>query len=321
MFAILNKIINTISFFRKNEIVSLEEQKQNTLKVMSFAKVHFLSPYKEDGFWPKIERTINGKEYIVHRFNHGLAHSLRQGALAKDIFEKLISLKAKHQQHLDSAELDELVVWAYQKDRDFLYKMEFASSFQRSGRQSEGSSTVDREKYLRYERQDALNFRAAATESGLFKDLAEITIFEEAILWENKGELDESSNPDLKFLRRILHCAHTFDLRRMMSFDGLRIRQDGMKQLLGKKNHQSHHLDLIQQGIWKRAGKYLKVTGDRDLETEGTLDAQFFIQTENPNLLVDAIYQVRKKPIRVLNKNHFKIKFIEIKNKIFSLIF
>lgn len=291
-------INHSISFCRQNETPCLQKEKEYTLKVMSFAKPHFLSAYQDKGLWPEVQRTINGKHYIVHRYNHGLAHSLRQGALAKDIFEILISMKERFAK-LDSPELEELATWASQKDHAFFYKMEFASSFQRSGRQSEANSFVDIEKYKRYERQDALNFRQAAIASKLFKNSEEIKIFEEAILWSNKGELNEDSIQDLKYLRRILHSAHTFDLRRIPKFDPLRICQDGMVQLLGKSVNKTQHCRFLEQRIWNRSGQYLEATGDRDLMSRFSVKDKFFFQTANPSTLVDAIYEVRKfsKPI------------------------
>jgi hypothetical protein len=273
------------------------EEKQHTLKVMTAVKPHFLSPYKDGGFWIKTTRQIKGVVYVVNRFNHGLAHGLRQGALAKDILE-IVSEMQKKYELLDHPELYEMVEWIHSKmlaDKNFIYMVEFAASFQRSGRQSEGPSSQDMEKYKLYERQDALNFRNAANSSDLFKNEQDIKIFEEAILWENKGELNEESIVDLKFLRRILHAAHTFDLRRMPSFNAERIQNDGIQQLLGcKTSHtETKHSHQIQHVLWDRAGKYLSVTGDRDLNLRSTLSNLFFYQTANPKIMVEAIHKIR----------------------------
>lgn len=273
------------------------EEKQHTLKVMNAVKAHFLSPYKDGGFWVKTTRQIKGVGYVVNRFNHGLAHGLRQGALAKDILEIISGMQTKYGL-LDHPELNEMAVWIHSKmlaDKNFMYMVEFAASFQRSGRQSEGPSSQDMEKYKQYERQDAVNFRNAANSSGLFKNEEDIKVFEEAILWENKGELNEESIVDLKFLRRILHAAHTFDLRRMPSFNAEKIQSDGIQQLLGSKISliETKHSHQIQRAMWGRSGEYLRVTGDRDLNLRPTLSNVFFYQTANPKIMVEAIQQIR----------------------------
>lgn len=288
-----------------SRILTPSEEKQSTLKVMEVVKPFFLSPYKDWGFWKKATRQINGKEYVVHRFNHGLAHGLRQGALSKDILEVLLRMKTKYGT-LDHPELDEMAHWVCTQSqsatgKNFFKKVELAASFQRSGRQSEGSSSHDIEKYKRYEKQDAINFRNAACKSNLFKDQLEITIFEEAILWANKGNLSEDLYPDLKYLRRILHAAHTFDLRRMPSFEAERIRNDGIKQLLGISGpcKETPHCLLVQNTMWNRIGCYLKATGDRDLTYQSGLDNKFFFQTADPIKMVDAICQVRESRITI----------------------
>lgn len=280
----VEKIYQPTLFF---ETPSFEEERQHTFKVMEYVKDHFLAPYQEGRFWNVAYRFLKGRVFRVQRFNHGLAHSLRQGALAKNIFKKLNGL---HSVPVDSPELKELAEWASQKDANYLYKIELASSFQRSGRQSEASSSTELEKYKRYELQDAINFRKAAISSGLFADEEEIKIFEEAILWSNKGDLNENFIPDLKYLRRILHCAHTFDLRRIPSFNALRIRKDAMKQLLGKASN-SVDCKIFENAMWNLSGIYLKATGDRDLTCRKWLENKFFYQTANPYSLVDAIHK------------------------------
>jgi hypothetical protein len=145
---------------------------------MELVKPYFLSAYQEGGFWQKIERRINGVRYLVNRYNHGLAHGLRQGVLARDILDLLRSMKSAYGA-LDHTDLNDLADWVHSKrDTTLEHQVQFASSFQRSGRQSEASSTHDLERYKRYELQDALNFRKAALASPLFTKRDEIKIFE-----------------------------------------------------------------------------------------------------------------------------------------------
>lgn len=301
---IQNKFPNPFAHSLSKNIYSRpNEEKQGTLKIMEFVKPYFLSSYKDAGRWHKATRQINGTYYVVNRYNHGLAHGLRQGALAKDVLEIMIKMKTELGA-LDLPELNELAEWIITQTqcaagKDFFLKVELTSSFQRSGRQSEVSQVQDIEKYKRYEQQDAVNFQKAAISSNLFKDQLEIDIYAEAILWANKGNLDEKLYPDLKFLRQILRTAHTFDLRRIPSFDAERIRNDSITQLLGTSGplKASAHCKLIQNTLWHRIGKYLEATGDRDLMHRSFLKNKFFLQTATPPLMVDAICDIRKNKI------------------------
>lgn len=269
-------------------------EKQWSLKVMQHVKPYFLSAYAEGQAANKAVRWIKGSCYIVERYNHGLAHGLRQGALAKDVFELLAYLKS------NNPEIKALLNWVQQKTKtenhsDFIKKLEMASSFQRSGRQSEATSSNNNIFYKKYELQDAINFRIAAQKSELFANDLEIKVFEEAILWSNPGTLNENESDDLKYLRRILHAAHTFDLRRIPSFSEKRIKQDGLNQLFGRNARLSANdsYEKIVEVLWERSGDYLKATGDRDLVYKRKLQDEFFLQSKHPSRIVDAIYNVR----------------------------
>lgn len=106
-------------------------------------------------------------------------------------------------------------------------------------------------------------FNKDAQESLLFTSDLERLIFGEAILWSNPGTLDENKIQDLKYLRRILHAAHTLDLRRMLSFDGERIQKDMMNQLFG--DSLPLEADTVRELLWSRSKNYLITTGNRDL--------------------------------------------------------
>ena len=160
-----------------------------------------------------------------------------------------------------------------------------ASAFQRSGRQSEASSASNLALYKKYELQDAINFKNAAIKTSIFKNSSEIQVFEEAILWSNDGDIDENENDDLKYLRRILHCAHTFDLRRIKSFDGERIQQDGINQLFGKiveLSPESKYAKICSV-LWKRSGAYMWATGDRDLVNGRSISKQILRADKIPS--------------------------------------
>lgn len=65
----------------------------------------------------------------------------------------------------------------------WIQKIQMASSFQRSGRQSECSSLSDPEQYKKYEMQGAIFFREHGEYCSWFSDEFERCLFEEAILW------------------------------------------------------------------------------------------------------------------------------------------
>ena len=266
-----------------------------SLEVAQKIKPYFLAPYT-DCSYSQMTRAIDGKTYFVERFNHGLAHGLRQGALAKDIFDLLLRLK-KENSLKKLCENEPILNWAeekVEKDPNFMQKLELVSSFQRSGRQSEVSSSGHMSLYKRYERQDAINFTKAARELGIFESEEEIQTFAEAMFMFNQGTLNPFENKDLLYIKCILQAAHTFDLRRICSFDMNRIKETGIAQLFtggGLLSFQEEYAK-IREALWDRSGEYLQITGERDLETGRGLQDAFFLQT--PAEMVDAIYQVRR---------------------------
>lgn len=281
--------------------------KKWTDRIMHEVKPYFLAPYKEGRSKDQKITQINGSSYTVERYNHGLAHGLRQGALAKDIVQLLARLK-KEGHVFGYQESNDLLAWVREKitgtnPNNFIKKIEMAAAFQRSGRQSECSSAADLDKYKKYEMQDTVNFRSAASKSKLFAKDREIPlqVFEEAILWSNKGTLDENVNRDLKYIRRILHAAHTLDLRRIPKFDGKRIKQDALNQLFGSTVNvpMTGGYKRITKSLWKRSGTYLHATGDRDLvHGRKELHDKFFLQSNHPSKMVKAIHRVTKEAIK-----------------------
>ena len=273
--------------FGRDFCVADGESKQQTMRIVQMIKPYFLSAYSEGKKKDQKVRSIHGVEYIVERANHGLAHGLRQGALAKDIFDLLL--------HYPISDSSGIIGWAHRKNREdpqWIHKIEIVACFQRSGRQSECSSASNLELYKKYEMQDTINFRNETQYLSLFSDTCEQRIFEEAILWSNLGTLDENKLEDLKYLRRILHAAHTLDLRRMCGFDGKRIQQDAIDQLFGGAVPLEE--TSLKYILWNRSGDYLQATGDRDLVSKRNYQDRFFIQTKNPTAMVEAICEIRQ---------------------------
>ena len=272
----------------------INNELQSTLRVMKLVSPYFLSKYTNGSPLDVQKRQINGVWHIVERFNHGLAHGLRQGALAKDIVDLLAQTRIES----GNPDINGFLNWVAQQQAEgpsFLAKLEMAASFQRTGRQKEFPSSANPELYKQYELQDAVNFKKAAILSKTFKNNSEIELFKEAILWSNRGVLNENDHPDLKYLRCIIHAAHTLDLRRIPVFNEAKIKKDALDQLFNGKADclPSALLKKLTDQLWKRSGQYLKATGDRDLIGGRKLSDAFFIQTKNPMLMVEAIHQIR----------------------------
>ncbi len=57
---------------------------------MIYALSYFQRPYDDSDYLSVIKKKINNKYYKVYCPNHGLAHSLRQGFLVRDIVKLII---------------------------------------------------------------------------------------------------------------------------------------------------------------------------------------------------------------------------------------
>ena len=230
--------------------------------------VHFKKAYKDK----PVSLDCNGKK--VNRPNHSLAHGLRQGLLASDIVDALNStaLSFKNQEAIN---ITKWVKEKMEKDLFFRQKVEYTSAFQRTGRESEASSSgKHKDAYEKYERKDAANFDADVKKhighGKVFKDAYEAQVFKEAILWSTakEGKIDPLKNEDLKFLRKVLHTAHDLDLRRL-PFDttkggiGNSFQRMVSTELFGDNSYINSERVLIDR-LWERSGEYLRATGDRD---------------------------------------------------------
>lgn len=215
------------------------------LLIAQAAVPYFTAPYRHS-YKTYIERD----SIRVYRPNHGLAHSLRQAFLARDIL---------------------LTLGDY--PHDFIFKVMFTAAFQRSGRQSEVSSTYNKVLYERYEQEDVRNFILEANQSKLFKSYQEIQEYAKCIPWEGKG-----------FVADVIHTAHRLDLRRIPYFDQDRVREE-ISKVIGL-----HDLD----NLWMRSGFYLHVTGDRDgwVRRENYCP-KFFELSNSPEKLVYALLSVK----------------------------
>ena len=229
------------------------------IELANLAAPYFQRAYKDEQ--SSIRRVIRGREYVVERPNHGLAHSLRQAALATDIVVTLA-----RQKHSRCASLRGMAVWAHDciRDESRVRLLQLAAAFQRSGRQSEVSSSKDPALYALYEEQDVANFRRVATNYFPKKAVAR---FARAIRWNTHDDP----------IARVLHAAHVLDLRRILSFDADRIRSDTARILVGLRC--STAVKSIVDLLWDMSGQYLVETGDRDLVSQRRVSDLFFQHT------------------------------------------
>lgn len=242
---------------------------------------YFNKPYIDDNRNATVIRTINGQKYIVHRFNHGLLHSVRQGLLAVAIVNVLLDeshlIKKNHKLFMD------WLMYKINHDLYFLYKVMLASSFQRSGRQSEITSSQNKKLYDKYEWMDTVNFQNEVYKfKGLFSSGEEMRVYRKAILWSLVGDGDMEC-VDLLYLRKILHAAHILDLRRIPDFDMQRIKNQTLEILFDGDKEMMYIIDIL----FDISGWFLKLMGERDMVFgKRVIDDKFFVLSCDLGMLV-----------------------------------
>ncbi len=233
---------------------------------------YYNRPYLHNNKECTLYRKINNIDYKVYRYNHGLIYGIRQAFLAKSI----VYLNYKTNNNFGN-----WLRYNYKNDHNFIYKIMFASAFQRAGRESEGSSGQLGKLYLKYEKNDAEYFEFEARKSNLF-DNREINVYKQAILWE----ANKSNN--ITYLKNILHAAHLLDLRRMPFFDSQRIKKEVVKLLFGSSEGISSK--NVVGKLFDISGSFLYATGDRDMMKEKKyVNDKFFILSNNNRLLSDVM--------------------------------
>ncbi len=248
----------------------------------------------------KIRTTIQGQPYTVNRPNHALAHGMRQGFLASDIVYGMQKL-ASATQNL-SQETRNFITWINNKiaaDKSFIRKIQFVSSFQRTGRGSEVSSQSNPQLYHSYKLRDADNLGYFARVKNfigsgkLFKDQAELQLYKEVLC--PTGQLSQGQQTDFNYLSKIINASHELDLRRVTGFSAQTIQAQTKNILFGSAQLQLTEMNFLAK-LWTRSGEYLWATGDRDIVTRKThYSLRFFTQAHHPNKLVGALHQARSK--------------------------
>ena len=227
----------------------------------------FTQPYQDDKYLSVISRRIDGINYQAYRPNHGLCHSLRQGFLARDII-KLISITKDHPMHL-------WVLACLYRDKYFSQKIAILSSFQRSGRQSEVSSSQDPKLYGQYEQADCHNFICSLRGSGVY-DTEELELLSKLLVWDAQST---------RYISIIIKAAHLLDLRRIPKFSRDRITRE-VSELLEAATDSN-----FMEKLWDQSGVYLDISGDRDMmQRKGWADRFFTLQSQ-PSKLYFALRQ------------------------------
>ena len=246
-----------------------EELKNLVIVVGHFVKPYFTTQYsvKEHS----IEMRIDHVAYRVVRPNHALAHGLRQSVLAVKIVQLLIVEKPLHPMSQWFREQLEA------PNNDFLFKVAMVAAFQRTGRQSEIGHNMDPCLYKKYIQSDSKNFRREAWKyQDNFTSEEEVSFYADALNWP----LKEHRN----YLEILLSVSHKADLRRILSFDGTRIRKMILEELHG-------YPPSVTDEIWSISGHHLEATGDRDLVVKRTYQPTFFLLANDPGTIVDRLWK------------------------------
>lgn len=234
-------------------------------------------------------------ESVVYRPNHGLGHGMRQGYLAVDIAVFMDNARRLY----SDTDVNDLQTWIRKKAKDdklFLQKLEFANSFQRSGRESDIAKGTNPTRYAEFLAADRENFQKAAQRriGTLFNNQAEIEIYKHAIT----DVFEPNSEPsDLTMLSKIFYSAHLFDLRRLPDFDKAKIQENIARQLFATTTPTALQKNFIDK-VWQRTGDYLDATGDRDMEDaqKRLYNTKVFCElAHNPKAMVRALQHARIK--------------------------
>lgn len=149
-----------------------------------------------------------------------------------------------------------------------MIKLAILSSFQRSGWQSEISSSSNPLLYNKYEQQDVINMQSSV-DLKYYKSINEIECWSQAIIWDNNS-----------IISKLIKAAHHLDLRRIPSVYETIIINNVAKLL----NIQPS--SCIIKKLWEQSGLYLNISGDRDLVLNKNHRCdRFYILSNSPNTL------------------------------------
>lgn len=242
---------------------------------------------------------IGGKTFKVNRPNHSLAHGMRQGFIASDIFYGLKKLGAAGLPL--TSEAQKTIAWINGKlaaDTFVIRKLQLVASVQRSGRGSEISWNQNPTLYQQYKENDAKNLEIIAQTyvlvgpGKLFKDKAELQLYKELLCFS--GNVPTAYQTDYKYLKGMMTSSHELDLRRIGgTFNKNYIVSHTQQALFGHAVLGKPETDFLAK-LWTRSGEYLAATGDHDTAIgKHHYSVRFYTQAHTPATMVAALHGAR----------------------------
>ncbi len=222
---------------------------------------------------------------VVLRANHGLAHGVRQAALALDFIDMVKDFGSVDNKFF-------LTLKAAHNDEWFPDKMAFLMMMSRTGRGSEVGFSQDAQANYDYTAVSIDIFSKEALKLELYKKW-QIRGYANALNWlPPKG-----TKLFTLALNTIFRTAHILDLRRisnMEQYNAAKLKREVLELWSqwgiifdpAKKSS-----DEVFDMLWAKAGFYLNATGDRNPQ-EGVRWYQpvFVDQSRDPRLMIDAIF-------------------------------
>ncbi len=253
-----------------------------TFHLAEVINIHYGRPYSD----PKhptggFEKSLEKDGVTVYRGNHPLDHGVRQGKLAVDIVDIIV------RDHQKVAEPIAVFIQEYGKDPLFRRKVQFTSSFQRTGRESEIGYPDDPVGAKRYGRTDVEFFKQAAQASGLFSP-EEIKLYAAGL--NDAAQAMGKNHP----LGAILFAAHSLDLLRMRPIQFTReYSSSGVKgkvlSALYPPGTPSTEVDATIEILAKRTESYLEANG---VIGYGKFKDQWFHQNNDRRSMAKTIHEL-----------------------------
>lgn len=267
------------------------------LKAVLKASAIYNTPYKDPSHKGEprrtMERTINNLNYKIARYNHGLAHAVRQAYMAERIINELRddeSIKTDLARFLRKLSDDEQDIF---KDKVMLLAL-----YYRAGRQNEfspsGGTEEEKARFDENMREGAKLFVTAALDTGLFEDDEEIQVYVEPFFHYEFDRQGKKFKGIAQYIDQILYAGHLLDVRRVNA--SWNKPGKGPKEILPLVSEalgfNKRVLPIVKR-LSQYSGKLLKATGDRDAWVKRiTLSDEFFFQAYAPELMLIKIKSI-----------------------------
>lgn len=293
-YAIAHNATRVVQFVTEEFKTTLEmASEQNTLKLLQAIKYiykhHLCNPYKDATLYPfDVQMTIN-KE-IIHRPNHGLAHTVRVADYAKYIIDYFKTF----------AKDDNFRTFCQNITPEKLLEIEIALLFRISGRESEAGFRDDPKLYDQYRENGVNNFLRYAKLIGMSP--ADQNKYAELIRHAGNPEYPTKGNhdPEKNYIFYIMNFAHNLDLMRCYDANSYLKAITFDNQVVESSPDQQKGLhDLLNIVSMK-----IKATGDRlvcsyseveekVVDVHKPYDQQSFLQaSKNPTICTELVQSV-----------------------------